>query len=454
MSVEASRTLLEKFWIIKDREKDLYYKTKEGLDAARKFAREYPGWRLINNERVLKLEKIPAHAQPFMGITDFTDKTDYVLFCALLIFLEDREDGEPFLLSELTDMMEAQLKPVMELDWTSFSMRRSLIRVMQFATGQGLLLLHEGNVETVSADIHQEVLYENTGLSRFFAVNFSFDTSGYSGWQDFERENLSEADTDRGRFRINRVYRELLACPAMYWESAEDADSLYLKNQRQWVSKYLEENLEGRLDIHRNAAFFVLDEEDTFGEVFPGPAALYDIVLLVCGSLRELAVRSPVPGESEHEERSESETGSGETVLIADSVFAGLLDNMAEKFHNAWSKELREMAADKRRALIMDYMEDWMLLRREDGYVRIFPGAFKFSGHYPKDYDLSKPAESRSKAGADADTDTDEKTVRRQKRKRTAKTDQGTVDEPVKKKRKQVEEKGRQEQMDGQLSLF
>ena len=101
MSVNASRTLLERFWILKDREKDLYYKTKEGLETAARFAREYPGWRLINNERILKLEKVPAHAEPFMGITDFSDRQDYALFCALLIFLEDLEDTEAFLLSEL-----------------------------------------------------------------------------------------------------------------------------------------------------------------------------------------------------------------------------------------------------------------------------------------------------------------------------------------------------------------
>ena len=55
-------------------------------------------------------------------------------------------------------------------------------------------------------------------------------------------------ETDRGHFRVNRVYRQLAVCPAMYWKDNEDADSLYLKNQRQWVEKYLEENLGGRLD--------------------------------------------------------------------------------------------------------------------------------------------------------------------------------------------------------------
>lgn len=410
MSVNAARTLLERFWIIKDRQKDLYYKTKEDLDTAAKFARDYPGWRLINNERVLKLEKIPAHAEPFMGITDFTDKQDYALFCALLIFLEDLEDQEPFLLSELTDRMEAQLKPVMELDWTLFSLRRSLIRVMRFAEDQGLLILHEGNVESVSSDIRQEVLYENTGLSRFFAVNFTFDTSEYCSWKDYEQEDISEADTDRGHFRINRVYRELLACPAMYWDRADDPDSLYLKNQRQWVSKYLEEHLEGRLDIHRNAAFFVLDEENTYGEVFPGPAAVYDAVLLVCDGLRELLKEAMT------------------SVMDMDS-FDRLLEDTAERYGNAWSKELREMPFGKLKNQILECMEGWMLLKKEGERIRILPAAFKFTGHYPKDFDPSNLS-GINEAAAPADTD----------RKRTS-------------RRKKTSGRGKPETIDGQLSL-
>ena len=98
-----------------------------------KFARDYPGWRLLHNEHVIRLEKVPAHAEPFMGIREFTSPLDYMILCALLIFLEDREENEAFLLSELTDMIEAQFKPVQEIDWTLFANRKSLIRVMQWS---------------------------------------------------------------------------------------------------------------------------------------------------------------------------------------------------------------------------------------------------------------------------------------------------------------------------------
>ena len=431
MSQNAIRMLTDRFWIIKDQEKELYYQAREGLDAARKFARDYPGWRLVNNERVLKLEKIPSHAQPFMGITDFSDRIDYVLFCALLVFLEDKEDEEPFLLSELIDMMEAQLKSVMTVDWTLFTMRRSLVRVMQFAQKQGLLLLHEGNMEAVSQDIRQEVLYENTGLSRFFAVNFPYDTSEYHSWQDYEEEHLSEADTDRGQFRIQRVYRSLISQPAMYWDQTDDPDSRYLKNQRQWVSKYLEENLEGRLDIHRNAAFFVLEDENTYGDVFPGSAMINDIVLLVCGACRAYLAENA------------TEAGSGETYRLSKELLQSLISKCIEKFSPGWSKEFREMEPDKLFSQVIGFMESWMMLKQENESFLIYPGTLKFAGRYPKDFD-PEALKEQALSGRDQKENIKDGTE-------PAGMEKKTRSSGTRKKKKKAEQNADSE---GQLSLF
>ena len=46
----------------------------------------------------------------------------------------------------------------------------------------------------------------------------------------------------------------------MYWDGNEDPDGLYLKNQRQWVSRYMKKNLGGNLDIYRNMASLTLEE--------------------------------------------------------------------------------------------------------------------------------------------------------------------------------------------------
>ena len=126
------RALLEEFWICKATDKETYYRVKRGIPEFQKFIREQLGWKLVHTENLLKLEKRPAHAEPFMGIGTFTDIRDYCILCVVLMYLEDKEEQEQFLLSELIDYVETQLKQYMEIDWTSFTQRKSLVRVLQY----------------------------------------------------------------------------------------------------------------------------------------------------------------------------------------------------------------------------------------------------------------------------------------------------------------------------------
>ena len=287
--MEAAKALIENCWIDKKRDKELYMEVRRELPKCQKFFREQLGWTIINNEQILKVEKIPAHAESYMGITDFSESRDYCLFCAVLAFLEDKEEQEQFLLSELVDMLELQLKGVMDMDWTSFTHRKSLVRVLQFCEHMRLLEAYEGSSDNVGSNIGQEILYENTGLSRYIAVNFAYSIANFQSWVDFEKQQNAESETDRGHYRINRVYRQMAAAPALYWSQSDNPDSIYLKNQRQWIQKNFGEYLGGQLHIHKNAAFLVMDEEESFGERHPREAMLPELVLLFCGRIREKA---------------------------------------------------------------------------------------------------------------------------------------------------------------------
>mgnify|MGYP000476575263 CR=1 FL=1 len=126
--METFRALVERFWVEKQKDRELYRKIQREAEKIRGFVTEQLGWKLIVNEKIIKLEKIPTHAEGFMGITQFTQVQDYIIFCALLIYLEEREEGEQFLLSEMLDVLETQLQEYMEVDWTMYAQRRSLVR--------------------------------------------------------------------------------------------------------------------------------------------------------------------------------------------------------------------------------------------------------------------------------------------------------------------------------------
>ena len=60
--------LVEQYWICREQNRELYNKVKRDIPRFQKFVREQLGWKLLNHEQFLKLEKIPAHAEGFMGI--------------------------------------------------------------------------------------------------------------------------------------------------------------------------------------------------------------------------------------------------------------------------------------------------------------------------------------------------------------------------------------------------
>ena len=146
------RFLLDRFWVTRAENKDLYFAVKRALPHYRRLVNEQLGWNLIVNEAVVKLEKVPAKAMAWMGIQEFQEKLDYCLLCALLLFLSDLDDGEQFLLSSLTEGIEALLAEVQPVDWTRFPHRKSLVRVLQYAQRTGMLLVYDGASEGFWSD--------------------------------------------------------------------------------------------------------------------------------------------------------------------------------------------------------------------------------------------------------------------------------------------------------------
>ncbi len=372
--MNESRTLFENFWISKHSDKETYYRVKRDIPNFQKFIREQLGWKLIHTETLLKLEKRPAHAEPFMGITEFTDMRDYCILCVVLMYLEDKDEQEQFLLSELISFVETQLQRYMEIDWTSFSQRKSLVRVLQYMERLQMLRVYEGSSEAFGAEAGQEVLYENTGYSKYFATSFATDISEFTSWKDFEKTEFEEFEENRGSVRINRVYRQLSVCPSFYWEANDDADALYLKNQRQWVSRYLSENLGGYLDIYKNTASLTLEEGDCYGSIHPGNAMLSEAVLLICEGIRSMAERGVWTKEE------------NECIYVGKEDFIHLILECRFRWREGWSKEFREMDDAKLVESIVAYMKNWMMIRCGDGKVTILPAAVRVTGYYPADF--------------------------------------------------------------------
>ena len=365
------RLLLENFWITRDDNREEYYEIKDNKLKIERFFSEKAGWKLIFNSKLTKLEKIPAKAESFMGINEFKEIMDY---CILLMILEDEEDGKQFLLSSLTDRIKIYIKEYIEIDWLNYSHRQSLVRAFKYAESIGLIRKNDGDINKYNNSVEIDVLYEKTGFSRYFTVDFQRDISDYTSYKDFEIEKIEDINMDKGEQRINRIYRNLLTTPAVYWEESKDADSIYIRNQRPALESNLKKYLLGNLHIHKNSAFLGFDDEDLLGEIHPKRrGTLSDIVLLICGELRKKIINQELKREIK------------DFIEISKENMLVIIDESKSRYGINWSKEYREMKLEKLYENIVEYMEEWKFIEgvSEDKLI-VCPAVGKIIGRYRK----------------------------------------------------------------------
>ena len=313
--------------------------------------------------------------EDFMGIQTFSSKEEYAYLCILLMFLEDRDADSQFILSQLTEYISANL-PGDISDWTLYANRRRLIRVLRYAVDQGLVEITDGNEDTFMDNEAGEVLYGNTGASRYFMRNFSKDILEYTKPEDFQESEWFQVDEDRGFARRHRVYKRLLFAPAMYREDGSDEDFEYLKYYGRRLGEELEQTFDCHVHIHKGSAYLLSGENCRMGNTFPGNNSLSDILLLCFGEIREKI------------ESKQWKTEAGEMCSVNKIEFEDLLKKVKKDYGSGFSKNYRDMPEGEFVKTVTDEMERWMFLKKEDAMqqIRICPAVGKLQGSYPEDY--------------------------------------------------------------------
>ena len=371
--MKALEILLSRRWILKSREKELYYQLKDELGEVKKFLMEKMGYQVIVNPMLVKAEKVPAEPENWMGILEFKGIRDYVYFCCVLMFLEDKEPEEQFVLSELTEYVQGQNQE-MDTDWTVYHHRRSLIRVIKFCVGCGMMNVNDGDEEGFAKDADSEVLYENTGVSKYFTRNFTRDIMGYTGQEDFLNEEWIDINADRGIVRRQRVYRNLIMSMGISKTDRNEEDFAYIRNYRGMLRGELEELFDCSLQIHRTSAFMVLGEESSMGRCFPEENTLSDIALL-CGGLLLREV-----------EQGKIEVPANERICISRAKFEQIIETCKTMYGNGFIKTYREKTTAELIREITQYMEELQLIQMSGSDVFVNPVVGKIAGEYPADF--------------------------------------------------------------------
>ena len=367
--------LLNRRWILKSADKELYYRVRDSLREVRKFSSEKLGCNIVENPLLVKMEKIPAVPERFMGIQEFSSKQEYAYLCVLLMFLEDKDAQEQFILSQLTEYIASNM-PSEPVDWTLYTNRRYLIKVLRYAVKQGMIAVTDGSDDDFMDDAAGEVLYENTGASRYFMRNFSRDIMTFSRPGEFSKSEWLEIDEDRGIARRQRVYKRLIFAPGMYRTDGSHEDFEYLKNQGNNLRNVLENMFDCRVHIHKGSAFLISGDGCRMGETFPGNNVISDILLMCCGAIRQRVEEGLW-------------TLSADDTCVVDIVeFDDMLSEVRKNYRSGFTKNYREMPEGEFVKNVTEELERWMFIRKNENthQVMIYPAAGKIQGSYPDDY--------------------------------------------------------------------
>lgn len=370
--------LLNRRWVIRKQDPDLYFRLKDKYEQYKPFFQDKCGYQIVMNPMMIKVEKIPGKVASWMGITQFNDVLDYQMLLVILMFLEDMENEEQFVLSQVTDYLSNHMPKMVTLDWTQFMHRKSLIRVLRYCVEEGMILLNDGDDTGFSSSAEStEVLYENTGLSKYFMRRFNFDITTVKQHKMLEQMEWQVDDRDRGLIRRHRVYRKLIMSPISYQENDDDQDYLYIKNQRSVIENDMDKYLEAHFHLHRQGALVMIPEHIHMSHYFPDRKNLSDIVLQFCSLIQEQLKEDVLKREAD------------DSIRVSTTWWYQGITQLIEEMSHGWSKKYREDSSASQLSkellrLMIDY--GMVIEEKETNEMVLMPVIGKMVGYYPKGY--------------------------------------------------------------------
>lgn len=352
--------LLENYIIVKDKDKELYYDIKDNVNNYMEMIKEYLSYELIVKDQFIKLEKVPSNPQSFMGIKEFTSIKEYIFFMIVLIYLEDKNNEEQFILSNLTEFISQNYNDK-KIEWTKLRNRKYLINVMKVSLDMGLIKRNDGDEDLFSKDENMEVLYESTGISRYVLRGFDKELDNVSSYKDL-------LDTSNTKYN---VYRDLLLSPVVYNNDEAHIEYDYINKNIGTIKDVFEKYLEWDIHLYKNAALAIIANNEV-RDVFPNRKGECSVVLLLSKKIREII--------------NTLDLKENDIIYFEKEEFNNILLDLRKESGHGFTKTLRECSEELYIYEIKQYMKSFMMLNEMDELNLIMPIVGKMIGDYPKDY--------------------------------------------------------------------
>lgn len=365
--IKIIEILLQNRWVYIEADKQLYYNVKDSLKDIKDFIEIKLGYNVIVTPDIIKVEKIPAKAEKYMGINDFNNKLEYALLCEVLMFLEDKDREEQFILSQLTEYIEINwVKEYEQIDWTLYNHRRYLIKVLKFCNENNLIKVTDGDENLFTHSQTAEVLYENTGLSKYLLNRLSGDIFKYTGYKDFEIQKEIDFEQSINNKRKNNAYRNIIMSPVVYSDSEEFE---FIVNNKEIFENDLDKYLNSKLFIYKNCALLVYPDNKSYKDTFPNIKNISDIILQLANEIRNLPHLKP---------------DKTDCINLSYAEFSSIIEECRDKYMSGWSKTYKDLKLKKLQEEIENEMEYFNMIKIDKNFmeVKILPLACIMVGNY------------------------------------------------------------------------
>lgn len=364
---EALNILLENYWILK-REKPKEYRLIRSMEKnIRTIVNEKLGYRFVVTTDFVKLEKIPVTPKSYMGIGEFTQTMDYVIFCCLLSVLEEKNPGEYFLLANICESIAEAYPEENGIVWENYNHRLSFVRVMKFALNLNLLNTIDGDIDKFKNDENAEVLYRSTVYSRYFMRPYTKDIYSYLNFEEFlEQENI---DLNTNGSKKQQAYRQLFLQPVLIRKDTEQGTFKYLRDKKNEISEFIEKYTHYSYEIYKDMALLTTNATNKILTTFPTRQNIDDVLLHIAKYIRQLNYN--------HDEYG--------ILTISLEEWGKIVEQAQEKYKHGWSKEFREEKIDKLSQRLLLQGEYWDFVKIYEDSVEILPSFAKLVGDYSPD---------------------------------------------------------------------
>lgn len=376
------RLLMERFWIIKKDDEELYYLIKDNEAEVKAFFRDTFRYRLIVTHELAKLEKIPVKTYNWMGNKEvknqitFRKQRDFVFLFCLLAFLEGKGKDDQFSLQNICEAIQAYYPQpdggtsehvtIIWKEGSGYQNRLSLIRVLKYAIKMKLIVIVDQYLEDFATDSAHDVLFERTPYISYFIRNFK-DLFAWNSFLDFTK--YLDNENDEYIDGKHRFYRRLFLEPIVYHYEISEEEQDYVKRFYHAIENNIHRYTGYEYERYKHNSVLTKTMMVQGDVLHPAENMLANLILRFAGYLLE---------------RPEDDAFSFTKEMdLSNNEMHQILTKLKELDGRYWSKSFKQMTAEQLRVTVTDYLINWNFADvKDDKTITIKEGLFRIVGYY------------------------------------------------------------------------